>query len=124
MMLHVRCRPMGPERVAARACWALRFFFALALCLGGPLALEAAVPAWLAPITQTAEPFIGVTYYQITQSLNSPTPYVLPREVSLHVVEIDPTAPGVSFLGSPGNGPTVDYEYARMTTGAFVNAND
>lgn len=86
-------------------------------------AAVAALPAWLAPITQTAEPFIGVTYYQITQSRNSPTPYVLPREVSLHVVEIDPTAPGISFLGTPGNG-AVQHEYTRQTTSSFVNSNN
>lgn len=123
MTLNVCCRPLGSRRREAFACWALSFIFALFSYGGGPLAAEAALPAWLAPITQTAEPFIGVTYYQITQSLNSPTPYVLPREASLHVVEIDPTAPGVSFLGSPGNG-AVEHEYARMTTGAFVNAHE
>jgi hypothetical protein len=93
-----------------------------ALAFATALQAAAALPAWLAPITQTAEPFIGVTYYQITQSLNSPTPYVLPREVSLHVVEIDPTAPGISFLGTPGNGDAPN-EYTRQTTSSFVNSN-
>jgi hypothetical protein len=81
---------------------------------------RAALPSWLAPITQSAEPFIGVTHYQITQRTG--TPWILPREVSLHVVEIDPTAPGISFLGTPGNGSAAN-EYTRMTTGAFVNAH-
>src|SRR5262245_42841044 len=80
----------------------------------------AAVPAWLAPITLTAQPFVGVTHYQITQSVNLPTPYVLPRELSIHIVEIDPTAPGVSFLGTPDNGGVAE-EYTRRTTSSFVN---
>ena len=83
----------------------------------------AAVPAWLAPITQTAEPFLGVTHYQITQSLGDPSPYILPRELSIHIVEIDPSAPGVSFLGTPGNGAAPE-EYTRQTTSQFVNAHD
>jgi hypothetical protein len=87
------------------------------------VASEASVPSWLAPITQTAEPFLGVTHYQITQSLSSPTPYILPREVSIHIVEIDPSAPGVSFFGTPGNGGTAE-EYTRQTTSAFVNNHD
>lgn len=80
----------------------------------------AAVPAWLAPITQTAQPFLGVTHYQITQSLNSPTPYILPRELSIHIVEIDPLAPGIAFFGTPGNGAVAE-EYTRQTTSSFVN---
>jgi hypothetical protein len=123
MMLTGRFCPYGLNCRETLVFWGLYAVAAVGCFLGGPLSAEAALPAWLAPITQTAEPFIGVTYYQITQSLNSPTPYVLPREVSLHIVEVDPTAPGVSFLGSPGNGAT-EHEYTRMTTGAFVNAND
>ncbi|WP_428303986.1 phosphodiester glycosidase family protein [Lacipirellula sp.] len=119
-MLDSLRRPAGRLRVLAR-CW---FTVALvAVFANAARDCWAALPAWLAPITQTSEPFIGVTYYQITQSLNSPTPYVLPREVSLHIVEIDPTAPGVSFLGTPGNG-TTELEYTRRTTSSFVNAND
>jgi len=90
--------------------------------LAAARAVDAAVPAWLAPITQTAEPFLGVTHYQITQSLGSPTPYILPRELSIHIVEIDPTAPGVSFFGTPGNGATAE-EYTRQTTSHFVGGN-
>ncbi|MBA3485048.1 MAG: phosphodiester glycosidase family protein [Pirellulales bacterium] len=100
-----------------------RFFsLAIGLLLIGASIAEAAVPAWLAPITQTAQPFLGVTHYQITQSLNNPTPYILPRELSIHIVEIDPAAPGVSFLGSPGNG-ALPYEYTRRTTSQFVSGN-
>lgn len=111
-------RPAGRPLLLAR----LHTLLALVLVLVAVSASQAALPSWLEPITQTAQPFIGVTYYQITQSLNSPTPYVLPREVSLHVVEIDPRAPGVSFLGSPGNG-AAEYEYTRRTTSSFVNNN-
>lgn len=122
MKLIVSARPGNVARHALRDGSILLVMFA-AVAFATALQAVAAVPAWLAPITQTSEPFIGVTHYQITQSLNSPSPYVLPREVSLHIVEIDPTAPGISFLGSPGNG-TVEHEYTRMTTGAFVNAHD
>jgi hypothetical protein len=90
------------------------------LLLGASIA-EAAIPAWLAPITQTAQPFLGVTHYQITQSLNNPAPAILPRELSIHIVEIDPSTPGISFLGTPGNGAVAE-EYTRQTTSSFVNS--
>jgi hypothetical protein len=93
--------------------------FAGSLVAGVAGVAGAGVPGWLAPITQTAEPFIGVTHYQITQSLGSPTPSILPREVSIHIVEIDPTAPGISFFGTPGNGVAPE-EYTRQTTSSFV----
>ncbi len=44
------------------------------------------------------------------------------RELAIHIVEIDPSAPGIAFLGTPGNG-AVENEYTRMTTSAFVNNN-
>ena len=94
----------------------------LAILLASHSAAHAAVPSWLVPITQTAQPFLGVTHYQITQSLNYPTPYILPRELSIHIVEIDPAAPGVSFLGTPGNGAVAE-EYTRQTTSSFVSGN-
>lgn len=112
-------RPVGLSRLLVRSVAYLVLVSILAAAPG----VQAALPSWLAPITQTAEPFIGVTYYQITQSLNSPTPYILPREASLHVVEIDPKAPGISFLGTPGNGATI-HEYTRQTTNSFVNGNN
>ena len=109
-----------PQQRTARATHFAAFLVAILTCTAN---LHAAVPAWLLPITQTAEPFIGVTHYQITQSFNSPAPYVLPREVSLHIVEINPNAPGISFLGTPGNGATAE-EYTRQTTSSFVNNHD
>ena len=44
-----------------------------------------------------------------------------PRELSIHIVEIDPSAPGISFLGTPGNGAVAE-EYTRQTTSSFVNS--
>lgn len=85
--------------------------------------VAAAIPAWLAPITQTAQPFLGVTHYQITQSINNPSPAILPRELSIHIVEINPSTPGISFLGTPGNGAVAE-EYTRQTTSSFVNNHD
>jgi hypothetical protein len=83
----------------------------------------APIPAYLQANTRVAEPFIGVTYYQISQLYNEPAPNPFARELSIHLVEINPNAPGISFLGTPGNGAASN-EYTRMTTGAFVSGND
>lgn len=91
-------------------------------CLVSQLSLAAPIPTHLIGHTQVAEPFIGVTYYQITQSLDDPGPKPFPRPVAIHMVEINPHAPGISFLGTPGNGDAPN-EYTRMTTGAFVTNN-
>lgn len=97
--------------------------FVIAVCSGKPTAVAtAAVPDWLQPITLTAEPFIGVTHYQIIQPAGWSSP-ILPRPLAIHLVEIDPNAPGISFLGTPANG-TTGFEYRRQTTSSFVNAND
>jgi hypothetical protein len=85
-------------------------------------AATAAVPDWLQPITLTAEPFIGVTHYQIKQPAGWSSP-ILPRPLAIHLIEIDPKAPGISFLATPANG-TAGFEYRRQTTSSFVNAND
>lgn len=82
----------------------------------------ATIPDELAPITQTTQPFVGVTYYRIAQGPAGSQPHVLPREVVVHFVEIDPAAPGVSFFGSPDNGPAPN-EFTRQTTSSFVNAH-
>jgi hypothetical protein len=97
------------------------FAFLLLVLSTGPV--RGALPAWLAPITQTAQPFIGVTHYQITQSFSDPSPYVLPRELSIHIVEIDPSAPGVSFFGTPGNGADPE-EFTRQRTSSFLATHD
>ncbi len=59
-----------------------------ALTWGGP-ALEGARIA-------ISEPFEGVTHYVIHQEQ--------PRRVSIHLLEIDPAAPGIGFLTTPSNG--------------------
>src|SRR5688572_11872913 len=101
---------------------ACRIGFAFLLLLLSAAPVRGAPPAWLAPITQTAQPFLGVTHYQITQSFNNPTPYVLPRELSIHVVEIDPSAPGVSLFGTPGNGSAPE-EFTRQRTSSFLTTH-
>jgi hypothetical protein len=93
-----------------------------AIAIHPVVAVGALIPTYLAPITKTAEPFIGVTYYQIFQPAGFPTPGILPRELAIHIVEIDPSAPGVSFLGTPGNGDVAE-EYTRRTTSNFVATN-
>jgi hypothetical protein len=94
-----------------------------AIFLSAHLLSAAAIPAYLQGITQTSSPFIGITHYQIVQSWNDPLPNPFTRELAIHIVEIDPTAPGIAFLGTPGNGAEPN-EYTRMTTGTFVNNND
>jgi hypothetical protein len=94
----------------------------LFVLLVGPAVDAAVIPSYLLNNTQVASPFIGITHYQIVQSLNEPAPNPFIRELAIHIVEIDPLAPGISFLGSPGNGATSN-EYTRITTGAFVASN-
>lgn len=57
------------------------------------------------------EPFEGVTHYQIQQEQ--------PRKVSIHLLEIDPTASGVSFLATPSNGGAPG-DAIHQTTRGFV----
>jgi hypothetical protein len=100
-----------------------RFVFSIILVLAvGAVAQAAVIPSYLLNNTLVASPFIGVTHYQIVQPFNEPAPNPFTRELAIHIVEIDPQAPGISFLGSPGNGATSN-EYTRMTTGAFVSNN-
>ncbi|QDV73508.1 phosphodiester glycosidase family protein [Botrimarina mediterranea] len=83
----------------------------------------AVIPTNLLPYTQVAEPFYGITHYQIFQPYNAPASAPFPREVAIHLVEIDASAPGIEFLGTPGNGATSN-EYTRTTTSTFVANND
>jgi hypothetical protein len=94
----------------------------LSVFFGSQVAPAASIPSYLQPITQTSSPFIGITYYQIVQSLGDPLPNPFTRELAIHIVEVDPLAPGISFLGTPGNGAAAN-EYTRITTGTFVNNN-
>ncbi len=98
-------------------------FVGLSLWLMSHGTFAAVIPAYLQANTKTSSPFIGVTYYQIVQSLGDPSPNPFNRELAIHIVEIDPFAPGISFLGTPGNGDSPN-EYTRQTTGAFVSGND
>lgn len=78
-----------------------------------------------AAVINTAEPFLGVTHYQIIEADDGSTLgaglFNLPRPVVINIMEIDPSAPGVSFLMQPGNGAAPG-EVTRTTTGAFVNS--
>lgn len=87
------------------------------------VAPAAVIPTELIPYTQVAEPFFGITHYQIFQPYNAPSSAPFPREVAIHLVEIDVSAPGIEFLGTPGNGAAAN-EYTRQTTGSFVASND
>jgi hypothetical protein len=67
------------------------------------LALLAVVPVFGA--TEVTKPFVGVTLIQRTETA--------PRQVTIHVVQIDLTAPGLSFKLTPPSG-TLDT--VRQTT--------
>lgn len=115
---------MAPWKYVLRRLASINLPLLACLALFGASTTHAAtIPAALLPITQVAQPFVGVTHYQITQSLNYPHPAILPRPLSIHIVEIDPSAPGVSFFATPGNGADPQ-EYTRQTTNSFVNTHD
>jgi hypothetical protein len=81
------------------------------------------VPATHAGIL-SAQPFIGVTHHQLSRTLNEPPSsptFAWPRELVVHIIEIDTTAPGVQFRMQPGNGP-LPGEVTRSTTRNFVNS--
>lgn len=69
---------------------------------------------------QKTEPFLGVTHYQIVQTVDDARPPVLPRPVVIHLLEIDTRASGIRFEMSPGNGDAPG-EITRGTTRAFVD---
>lgn len=74
----------------------------------------------LAAEIRKAEPFEGVTHYQIIQKPEDKNEPVLPRPVVVNILEIDLAAPGVRFEMSPGNGDAPG-EITRETTRAFVD---
>ena len=92
----------------------------LTLLTGRGVALAAAVPDRFRPITETAEPFVGVTHYRVVQPFDEPK-IALPRPLVIHLVEVDPDAPGVSFVATPDNdeapGP-----FTRRTVTDFAEA--
>src|SRR5688572_21196347 len=72
----------------------------------------------------TASPFIGITHHQFVKAHNEPSnspTFNWPRELVVNILEINMTAPGLSFRMQPGNGPDPG-EVARMTTRNFVNS--
>ncbi len=71
--------------------------------------------------TRKAEPFVGVTHYQVIQTADDKNAPVLPRPVVVNILEIDVTAPGVKFEMSPGNGDAPG-EITRGTTRKFVDS--
>lgn len=75
----------------------------------------------IASETRKAEPFVGVTHYQVIQTGEDPRPPRLPRPVVVNIVEIDVTAPGIRFEMSPGNGDAAG-EITRATTRSFVDS--
>lgn len=62
-------------------------------------------------VSRVSEPFAGVRYTVRTQTA--------PRPLSIHILEIDGTHPGVSFLVTPSNGAAAG-ENAPQTVRAFA----
>lgn len=72
----------------------------------------------------SSQPFIGITHHQLTKAYNEPSnspTFSYPRELAIHVIEIDVTAPGVAFRMQPSNG-ALPGEVTRATTRGFVNS--
>jgi len=96
------------------------FAAAAATVLAVPtLSSAATIPFGFESITEVAEPFIGVTQYRIVQPFDEPL-IALPRPLVINLVEIDPTASGVSFTTTPPNGDAPG-QYTRQTTSSFVD---
>jgi hypothetical protein len=72
------------------------------------LVTASGAPRAVSPVTH---PYVGITY--IDESVTSP------RQIHVHVIQVDTTAPGIRFLLSPPAGPR---ETVRQTTAEFVNA--
>lgn len=95
---------------------ALRLIIGFAWC-GASLSASAAV-------VNTAQPYLGVTHYQVIEAFDGSTlggPFDLPRPLVINILEINPTAAGVSFRMQPGNGADPG-EVTRMTTRSFVDS--
>lgn len=82
----------------------------LLACSLGCLFAAAAVAA--EPSTTVTEPFQGVRHIHRTQTE--------PRELSIHILEIDLTAPGIAFRLTPPNGDTVPGETTAQTTRDYL----
>lgn len=99
----------------------MRLFYKLVPALMIGLAASAAA----ASITRKAEPFVGVTHWQVIQSNdpaigNDPSSFKLDRPAVVNILEIDTRAAGIRFEMSPGNGDEPG-EIKRGTTRAFVD---
>jgi hypothetical protein len=60
---------------------------------------------------EVSQPFVGVRHFHRVTTL--------PRLVDIHILEIDPTAPGIDFLVTPSNGAAPG-ETVRQTTRDFL----
>lgn len=80
----------------------------VALCLVATICLPSIVAG--ARVT-VSEPFEGVTHYRIHQEQ--------PRRVSIHLLQVDPAAPGIGFLTTPSNGD-LPGDTVHQTTREFV----
>jgi exopolysaccharide biosynthesis protein len=60
-----------------------------------------------------SHPFLGITQYVDTETS--------PRNVTMNVVQVDLTAPGISFETSPGGVGTPQRETVRQTTVNYLN---
>jgi hypothetical protein len=72
----------------------------------------------------SAQPFVGITHHQLVKAHNEPPgspTFSWPRELVVNILEINMTAPGISFRMQPGNG-ALPGEVTRMTTRGFVNS--
>ena len=83
--------------------------YRLILTVGSWLVFAASLPAAAEDVT--TEPFEGV---RVIHSKS-----MTPRQVDMWVVEIDPHAPGISFLVTPSNGDLIG-DTTPETTRAFV----
>lgn len=88
-------------------------------CIGLMFALLWLTPSPCHAADKTSHPFVGVSIQRIVHSS--------PREQVIHLVTIDPQAPGIRFLVTPSNGdPNGDapgdpnHETTRETTLAFA----
>src|SRR5262245_17423548 len=99
------CCSSEPSNVLARVLTRLRIIVLPAICLV-PVAMAHAAT------DEISEPFQGV---RLIHSIST-----VPRLVDMYVVEIDMTAPGLSFLVSPSNG-ALPGEATPQTTRDFIS---
>src|SRR6266496_2977418 len=87
-----------------------------ALVLGSVSWLAAGLEMQAADITTVSYPYLGVTHIARTGSVPD-----LPRNVKIHVVKIDTTAPFISFKFTPQSGTR---DTLRQTTLQYLNSQD